>query len=142
MQESISHYQNELDQRIKNFVTGLRKDFVPLIAENQSTRSRVIGKVRASLPRKRPGRRGSPEVQKAAEIYIRDYKSKGQEGNWHSITKQVIPSYSDLRPELQRLHRISLRANVHSFLYERRSRQKRSKKGMTELPAALRSIYA
>jgi len=80
-----------------------------LIAENQTTfRSRVIGKVRAGLPRKRPGRRGSPEVQKAALIYTQHYRDKGKTGNWHSITKQVIPGYADMRPELQRLHRVSL----------------------------------
>jgi hypothetical protein len=90
-------------------------------------RSRVIGKVRAGLPRKRPGRRGSPEVRRAAEIYVRDFKSKGQEGDWHVITRQVIPGYSEMRPEIQRLHRISLRANVHSLLYEERSRQRRRK---------------
>jgi hypothetical protein len=117
-----------LEQRIKHFVTGLKKDFGPLIAQDQSSfRSCVVGKVRAGLPRKRPGRRGSPEVQRAAEIYLRDYKSQGKTGNWHSIAKQVISNYLELRPELRTLHRMSLRANVHSFLYEERSRQKRSK---------------
>jgi hypothetical protein len=128
---SSSPQIEDLEQRIKQFVSGLRKDFAPLIAEDQSRfRSRVIGKVRAGLPRKRPGRRGSPEVKKAAEIYIRDYKSKGLEGHWHLISRQVIPRYPEMRLELQRLHRMSLRANTHSFLYEEWSLQKRTGKAM------------
>jgi hypothetical protein len=61
-----------------------------LIAEDQNGfKARVIGKVRAGLPRKPPGRRGSPEIQKAAEIYIRDYKLRDKEGNWREIGKQA-----------------------------------------------------
>ncbi|HVN80442.1 MAG TPA: hypothetical protein VMW38_15715 [Terriglobia bacterium] len=59
-----------LDQRIKRFISRLKKNHNAEIVENPRIfRSRVIGKVRAGLPRKRPGRKGTPEVKKAAEIY-------------------------------------------------------------------------
>ena len=118
----------DLDQRIKAFVAGLKKDFASLIAEDQSGfRSRVVGRIRAALPRKRPGRRASVEVKRASEIYIEDYQSKGKEGNWHLIAKQVVPNYAGLQPEMRRLARISLRAATHSSLYEQRSRENRRK---------------
>jgi len=115
-----------LEQRIKRFIIGLKKNHGAEIAENPSVfRSRVIGKVKAGLPRKRPGRKGTPEVKKAAEIYDRDFKSRGKDGNWDSIAKHVFSDYENLTPELQKLRRLGLRANVHSFLYDERSRLKR-----------------
>jgi hypothetical protein len=114
------------DQRVKRIATSLKKDFAPEIAENPSGfKSRLIGKLRVFLPRKRPGRKGSPEVRQAAEIYERDFKAQGEDGNWHSIAKNVFPDYVELTSEIQRLRRIGLRANVHSFLYDERSRLKR-----------------
>ena len=116
----------QLDRRIKKFTRSLKKDFAADIAHNPSTfRSRVIGKVRAGLPRKRPGRQGNPEVKKAADIYEREYKSQGKDGNRHSVAKQVISDYANLTPEMQKLRRIGLRASVHSFLYDQRSRERR-----------------
>jgi hypothetical protein len=119
----------QLDRRIKNFTSKLRKEFAADIAQNLSTfRSRVIGKIRAGLPRQRPGRQGSPVVRKAAEIYESDYKSKGNEGNWHQIAKQVYTDYADLTAEFQRFRRYQLRSGVHSHLYEERSRKRRKSK--------------
>jgi hypothetical protein len=117
---------DSLDQRVKQFAAKLKRDFATEIIENpRAFKARLIGKIRVALPRKPPGRRGSPEVRRAAEIYLRDYKSKQREGNWHEIGKQVIPDYGKLTPQIQRLHRMSLRANVHSFLYEDRTRRRR-----------------
>jgi hypothetical protein len=98
------HRQIEaLEQRIKQFATGLKKGFGSLIAKDQgSFRNRVIGKVRAGLPRKRPGRRGGLEVQTALAL-----------------------DHQTCHPRLFGLEngaaKASLRANVDSFLYEERS---------------------
>ncbi len=127
MQQATS---TTLDRRIKRFATSLKKDFAPEIAENPTGfKSRLIGKLRVFLPRKRPGRKGSPEVKKAAEIYERDYKSQGKEANWHSLAKQVILDYATLTPEFQKLRRLGLRASVHSLLYDQRSRKRRTLMG-------------
>lgn len=116
----------DLDRRIRKFTTGLKKDFAAEIAQSPSTfRSRVVGKIRAALPRQRPGRPGSPEIRKAAELYENDFKSKGKEGNWHQIAKQVCPDYATLTTQLQKYRRYQLRSSVHSHLYEQRSRQRR-----------------
>jgi hypothetical protein len=125
----------QLDQRIRKFTTRLKKEFAADIAQNPSAfRSRVIGKVRAGLPRRRPGRKGSPEVRKAAEIYQSNYKSKGKEGNWHQIAKQVYPDYANLTTHLQKFRRFELRSGVHSHLYEYRSRQRRKKRMLPMVP--------
>lgn len=116
-----------LDQRIKRFASRLKKDFAPEIAENPgSFKSRLIGKLKAVLPRKRPGRQGNPQMKKAVEIYQRDFKSQGKEGNWHHIAKEVFPDYGSLPIELQKYRRYQLRAGVHSHLYAVRSNERRN----------------
>jgi len=90
-------------------------------------KARVIGTLKAVLPRQRPGRPASPEVRKPAEIYESDYKSKGKEGNWHQIAKQVCPDYATLTTQLQKYRRYQHRSGVHSHLYEQRSRERRSR---------------
>ena len=115
-----------LDWKIKKFTSSLKREFAEEIFENPSTfRSRVIGKLRAGLPKKRPGRHGNPEVRKAAEIYIKDYELKGRPANWCAICRIVYSDYFGLPPELQKLKRYQLRANVHSLRYEMRSRERR-----------------
>jgi len=117
----------QLDRRIKKFTSTLKKEFAADIAENPSAfRSKVIGGMRARLPRSRPGRRASPEIRKASEIYQRDYVPKLKEGNWHLIAREVFPDYSSLPPEIQRLRRMTLRAAVHSLRYEALARKRRS----------------
>ena len=67
MDESI---KTELDQTIRKFTRGLKKDFEGEISQNQGGfKSFVIGKLRAVLPRRKPGRKGTPEFRKASEIY-------------------------------------------------------------------------
>jgi hypothetical protein len=125
MEESI---KPELDKRIRKFTGGLKKDLEGEISRNPgSFKSFVIGKLRAVLPRRKPGRKGTPEFRKASEIYQRDYLAKSLEGGWHRIAKEVYPDYVTLSPEIQRLRRISIRSAVHSLRYDQRSRAKRAR---------------
>ena len=116
----------DLDLRVKRFATSLKRDFASEIDQNPSQfRSRLLGKLRVFLPRSRPGRKANPGIRQAADIFERDYKAKGKEGNWHEIAKKVLPEYGFLPIELQKFRRYQLRAAVHSFLYDHRSRLKR-----------------
>ncbi len=122
MQQTTS---TTLDRRIKRFATSLKKDFAPEIAQNPSEfRTRLIGKLRVYLPRKRPGRKGSPEATQAAEIFEREYRAKGKQGNWHQIAKQIFADYATLPTELQKFRRYQLRSNVHGLRHELKARKK------------------
>ena len=116
-----------LDRRIRKFTTGLKKDFAAEIAQSPSTfRSRVVGKIKATLPRRRPGQKASGEVKQAAELYLNLYSAKGLPGNWNELAKRLVPDYAGLSPEMQRYHRYRLRSQTHSYLYDQRSRLRRS----------------
>ncbi len=128
----------DLDRRVRTFTSGLRKDVAAEIAQSPSIfRSRVVGKIRAMLPRQRPGRKGSPEVRKAAEIYQSDYKSKGKKGDWDQISRQVYADYANLPSYLQKFRRFELRSGVHSYLYEYRSRERRTKRKLSKASHAV-----
>jgi hypothetical protein len=117
----------QLDRRIRTFTTGLKKDFAGEIAQNPSGfRSRVVGKVRAGLPRERPGRKASQEIKEAAELYLNLYTARGVPGNWNEIAKRLVPGYAGLSVEMQRYHHYRLRSQTHSYLYDQRSRLRRS----------------
>jgi hypothetical protein len=118
-----------VEQRIKAFAFRLKKDFGEEIRKDPSKfKARVLGTLKAVLPRKRPGRQGSPEVKQAAEIYVNLYVAKGRPGNWHELAKRLVPDYAALSVEMQRFHRFRLRSQTHSYLYDQRSRLRRSAK--------------
>lgn len=118
-----------LDQRIRKFTSSLKKDFAADIAEDPSGfRSRVIGKVRANLPRQRPGRKASPLILRAAEIYqeLTAKGKKGRDGVWHLVALKACPEYATLPIDAQRLLRYTLRAAVHSVRHEAAARERRT----------------
>jgi hypothetical protein len=117
--------KDSLDKEIRRFAGRLRKSYTAEIEGDPSFRARVIGRLRGLLPRKRPGRKPSPQVGRAAEIYKKDYLLQGKPANWHAICRNVYADYGGLSAELQRLRRYQLRAAVHSLRYESRSREKR-----------------
>ena len=78
------------------------------------------------MPRLRPGRKGSPEIKQAADLYLNLYASKRVPGNWHELAKRLVPDYAGLSAEMQRYHRFRLRSQTHSYLYDQRSRLRRS----------------
>ena len=81
---------NPVEQRIKSFAFGLRKDFGEEIRKDPSKfKARVIGTLKAILPRERPGRKGSSEIKQAAEIYTTLYASKGRPGDWQNVWSQA-----------------------------------------------------
>ena len=82
------------------------------------------GHVEGLFPRRK--RQANPEVKKAAEIYVNLYAARGVAGNWHELAKRLIPDYAGLSVEMQRYHRYRLRAQTHSYLYDQRSRLRRS----------------
>ena len=117
-----------VEKRVKSFAFRLKKDFVEEIRQDPSKfKARVVGTIRAALPRKRPGRQGSSEVKQAADIYVNLYTGKGQPGNWNELAKRLVPGYASLSVEMQRYHRFRLRSQTHSYLYDQRSRLRRSK---------------
>jgi hypothetical protein len=117
----------KLDSKINRFVKSLKKDHSSEIAKDPGAfRATVLGKLKPKLPRRRPGRQGSTEIKRAAEIYKLKFKSPGKPANWHLIALEVFSDYKDLSPDLQRLRRISVRAAVHCQRYEERSRRKRT----------------
>jgi hypothetical protein len=116
-----------LEQRVKSFGFRLKKEYPEEIKNDPSRfNARVVGTLKAVLPRQRPGRKGSPEVKQAAELYLNLYASKGVPGDWHALTKRLVPGYANLSPEMQRYHRFRLRSQTHSYLYDQRSRLRRS----------------
>ena len=116
-----------VEKRVRSFGFRLRMDFGEEIRKDPSKfKARVIGTLKAVLPRKRPGRKGSSEVKQAAEIYVNLYAAKGRPGNWHALAKHLVPNYAGLSVELQRYHRYRLRSQTHSYLYDQRSRLRRS----------------
>ena len=63
-----------VEQRIKSFAFRLKNDFGEEIRKDLSRfKARVIGTLKAVLPRQRPGRRGNAEIKQAAEIYTTLY---------------------------------------------------------------------
>ena len=121
---------DSLEQRLKRFAAKLKRDFAAEIAKDQGAfKCKIIGKLRVYLPRKRPRRKGSPEVRLALEIYQRDFESKGKPANWHIICLQVFKDYSGLSPDLQNLRRFQLRAAVHSLTHEEKGRNQRRRIG-------------
>jgi hypothetical protein len=114
-----------VEQRIKYFVSRLKKDFSDEIRKDPS-KFKAWEPSTAVLPRKRPGRQGSPEVKQAAEIYVNLYAAKGRPGNWHELAKRLVPDYASLSTEMQKYHRFRLRSQTHSYLYDQRSRLRRS----------------
>src|SRR5262245_23356110 len=118
----------ELDRRIRTFTTTLKKEFAADIAENPSAfRSKVIGGVRARLPRSRPGRKANPVILRAVEIYgeLAKEGKKGKDGIWHMVALRSWPDYSTFSVDMQRLVRFTLRAAVHSLRYEDSARKRR-----------------
>jgi hypothetical protein len=118
-----------IEQRVKSFAFRLKKDFGEEIRKDPSKfKARVLGTLKAVLPRKRPGREGNAEVKQAAELYLNLYASKRIPGDWHELAKRLVPDYSSLSVEMQRYHRFRLRSQTHSYLYDQRSRLRRSAK--------------
>jgi hypothetical protein len=116
-----------VEQRIKSFAFSLRKDFGDEIRQDPSKfKACVIGTLKAVLPRELPGRKGSSEVKEAAELYLNLFASKHVPGNWHELAKRLVPKYASLSPEMERYHR--LRSQTRSYLYDQRSRLRRSAK--------------
>jgi hypothetical protein len=118
-----------IEQTVKSFASRLKKKFGEEIRQDPSKfKARVLGTLKAVLPRKRPGRKGSSEVKQAAEIYVNWYAAKGRPGNWNELAKRLVPGYAGLPPDMQRYHRYRLRSQTHSYLYDQRSRLRRSAK--------------
>ena len=116
-----------VEQRVKSFANSLKKHFDQEIRKDPSKfKARVLGTLKAVLPRKRPGRQGSAEIKQAAEIYVNLYAAKGRPGDWHQLAKRLVPDYAGLSVEMQRYHRFRLRSQTHSYLYDQRSRLRRS----------------
>jgi hypothetical protein len=116
-----------VEQRVKSFGFRLRKDYRDeMITDPARFKARVLGTLKAVLPGRRPGRQGSPEVKQAAEIYVNLYAAKGRPGNWHELAKRLVPGDGSLSPETQRYHRFRLRSQTRSYLYDQRSRLRRS----------------
>ena len=67
-------------------------------------------------------------MKKAPEVYVNLYAAKGLEGNWHELAKRLIPGYAGLSVEMQRYNRYRVRSQTHSYLYDQRSRLRRSAK--------------
>ena len=125
----MSNDLKPVEQRIKSFAARLRKDYAEEIkADPSKFKARTLGTLKAVLPRKRPGRQGSPEVKQASELYLNLYASKGRPGNWNEIAKRLVPGYAALSSAMQRFHRFRLRSQTHSHLYDQRSRLRRSAK--------------
>ena len=127
VKEEPKKVSKPLEQRIKSFASRLKKDFGEEVQKNPSRfKARVVGTFKAVLPRQRPGRKPSPEVKQAAEIYVNLYAAKGRPRNWHELAKRLVPEYAALSPEMQRYHRFRLRSQTPSYLYDQRSRLRRS----------------
>lgn len=115
-----------IERLVKSFAFRLKKDFGAEIRKDPSKfKARVVGTLKAMLPRRK--RQGNPEVKKGAEIYVNLYAAKGLPGNWHELAKRLVPDYASLSPEMQRYHRFRLRSQTHSYLYDQRSRLRRSR---------------
>jgi len=119
-----------VEQRVKSFGHRLRKDYREEMRNDPSKfKARVLGTLKAVLPRQRPGRRPSPEVKQAAELYLNLYSAKGVPGNWNELAKRLVPGYASLSVEMQRYQRYRLRSQTHFYLYDQRSRLRRSPAG-------------
>ena len=129
VKEEPKKVSKPLEQRVKSFGFRLRKEYREEMKNDPSRfKARVVGTLKAVLPRQRPGRKPSPEVKQASELYLTLYVSKGLHGNWKEIAKRLVPGYASLSPEMQRYHRFRLRSQTHSHLYDQRSRLRRSAK--------------
>ena len=116
-----------VEQRVKSFAVRLKRDFSAEIKQDPSKfKARVLGTLKAVLPRKRPGRKGSSEIKRAADRYLSLYFAKGIPGNCHELAKRLVPDYAGLSLEMQRYHRYRLRSQTHSYLYDQRSWLRRS----------------
>lgn len=125
--------KDALAEEIKKFSDFLREKFKKEISENPGKfRSVVVGRLRGYLPRGKPGRKPHEETLIAVKIYKDRYQSNGSEGNWHKIAREVFPNYQKESLQVQKLLRYELRANVHSFLYDERSRELRGVKKTLE----------
>jgi len=70
----------------------------------------VIGKIRAILPRQRPGRKADLFILKAAEsMGNSEWQGKKKNWVWHSVALKAYPEYALLPMDSQRLIRYSLR---------------------------------
>ena len=62
------------EQRIKSFAFRLKNDFGEEIGKGPfRLKARVIGTLKAVLPRQRPSRKGNAEIKQVAEIYTTLY---------------------------------------------------------------------
>jgi hypothetical protein len=78
-----SYHESKLDTDVKinRFAKSLRREFGPEIAKDPASfRATVLGKLKPKLPHRRPGRKPSPEIKQAAELYLNLYSAKGQKG--------------------------------------------------------------
>ena len=65
--EKPTTVKKDIEKLIKSFAFRLKNDFSDEVRKDPSRfKARVIGILRAVLPRKRPGRRANPEIVRAA----------------------------------------------------------------------------
>ena len=98
------------EERITEVADSLRRDFEPEFKQDHSGfRSRVIGRLRAALPKKQPGRKPNPIIVAAFKMYreLEAQGKKGKDGIWHQLAAKVYPNYSTLPLDGQRLIRVS-----------------------------------
>lgn len=73
-----------LEERIKGFASRIKKDFGEEIQKDPSRfKSRVIGTLRALLPRQRPGRKANPEIVRAAQVYQDTHCAREEREGWN-----------------------------------------------------------
>ena len=112
--------------KIKQFAKSLRREFAAEIPQNPgSFRGRVLGRLKAFLPRR--GQVGTEARWSKKPQNFNLYSAKGLPGNWHELAKRLVPDYASLSVEMQRYHRFRLRSQTHSYLYDQRSRLRRSR---------------
>ena len=66
------------EERITEVADSLRRDFEPEF-RSPGFRSRVIGRLRAALPKKQPGRKPNPIIVAAFKMY-RELEAQGKKG--------------------------------------------------------------
>lgn len=117
--------KNSLDAELRRFAVRLRKNHAVEIEADPGFRAKD-GKAPSITAHRRPGRKASSEIKQAAELYLNLYSAKGVPGNWHELAKRLVPDYAGLSVEMQKYHRFRLRSQTHSYLYDQRSRLRRS----------------
>jgi hypothetical protein len=89
------HQLKPVEQRVKSFASRLKRDYGQEIRKDPSRfKARVIGTLKAVLPRNRPGRNANPEIVRAMQIYqeLTVQWKKGKDGIWHQVALRACPA--------------------------------------------------